>query len=61
VQDGWKQLLGSDNVVLVERREDVAQFIADKVLEVMGGQGGQQNIPEPVTEGSDGGDDPMML
>jgi hypothetical protein len=38
VKDGWKQLLG-DNVIFVQRREEVAQIIADKVVEVTSKQG----------------------
>jgi len=38
VKDGWKQLLG-DNVIFVQRREEVSQIIADKVLEVISSQG----------------------
>lgn len=40
VQDGWKQLLGN-NVIFVQRREEVAQIIADKVLEVVASQNGK--------------------
>lgn len=39
VKDGWTQLLG-DNVIFVQRKEDVAQIIADKVLEVVSAQDG---------------------
>ncbi len=35
VQEGWKQLLG-DNAIMVKRKEDVAQIIADKVIEMSG-------------------------
>jgi hypothetical protein len=39
VKDGWKQLLG-DNVLYIQRKEEVAQIIADKVLEVVSAQTG---------------------
>lgn len=37
-KDGWIQLMG-DNVLFIQRREDVAQIIADKVVEVVKTQG----------------------
>ena len=60
VQDGWKQLMG-DHCILVEHKEDVAQIIADKVLEVVSSQQGSTPVaqePEPKEEKSDDG---MML
>jgi len=36
-KDGWKQLMG-DNVIFIQRREEVAQIIADKVVEVVNSQ-----------------------
>lgn len=36
-KDSWKQLLG-DNVLYVQRKEDIAQIIADKVVEVVKAQ-----------------------
>jgi hypothetical protein len=38
VKDGWKQMLG-DNCIFVQRKEDVAQVIADKISEVISAQG----------------------
>jgi hypothetical protein len=37
VKDGWTQLMG-DHVLFVQRKEEVAQIIADKVLEVISAQ-----------------------
>ena len=45
VKDGWKQLLG-DNVIFVQRKEEVAQIIADKVLEVVSAQNGTVEQPQ---------------
>jgi hypothetical protein len=38
VKDGWTQLMG-DRVLFVQNKEDVAQIIADKVLEIVKSQG----------------------
>ncbi len=48
VRDGWKQLLG-ENVLFVDRKEDVAQIIADKVLEVVSAQDGAK----PATQNAE--------
>jgi len=48
VQDGWKQLLG-DHCILVKRREDVAQIIADKVIEAVKAQEAK-SLTAQVTE-----------
>jgi hypothetical protein len=60
VQDGWKQLLG-DNVIFVERKEDVAQIIADKVLEVISAQGSSITTNSKPEEEKDDSDPEMML
>jgi hypothetical protein len=44
-KDGWIQLMG-DNVIFIQRKEDVAQIIADKVLEVVSAQGEQAVLNE---------------
>lgn len=51
VRDGWKQLLG-DNVISVQRKEDVAKIIADKVLEVVAQSGSAHITPETPEENS---------
>ena len=59
VQDGWRQLMGP-NVIFVEHKEDVAQIIADKVLEVVQAQDGATKTA-PSTEPEKKSDDGMML
>jgi len=67
VQDGWKQLLGDDHVIMVQDKADVAQIIADTVLKVVNAQNsgttqapGPQDVQQKDDDG-DGGDGPMML
>lgn len=56
-KDGWIQLMG-DNVLFVQRREDVAQIIADKVVEVVKAQNAGGTTP---TKTKTGKSDEMML
>ena len=49
VQDGWKQLLG-DNVIYVQRKEEVAQIIADTVLKVIQSQEGTVTETPPTED-----------
>ncbi len=49
VKDGWKQLLG-DNCIFVQRREEIAQVIADTVVEVINAQKGGTEQVTPSTE-----------
>ncbi len=44
VKGGWRQLMG-DDVIFVQRKEDVAQAIADKALEELVGE---TKAPEPT-------------
>jgi hypothetical protein len=68
VQDGWKQLLG-DHVIFVQHKEDVAQIIADKVLEVVSAQDGttptvvstEPKKEEPEDEKKEEPEEEMML
>ncbi len=70
VKDGWKQLMG-DNVIFVQRKEDVAQVIADKVVEVIEAQGNDvsvvtevvnpEEIPAAVVAEVSNDSDEMML
>lgn len=62
VQDGWKQLMG-DNVIIVERKEDVAQIIADTVLKVVNAQNSGTPQAQPSANQKEDGDTetPTML
>jgi len=56
-KDGWIQLMG-DNVLFIQRREDVAQIIADKVVEVTRAQAKQTSV---LTDSKTGKPEEMML
>jgi len=66
VKDGWKQLLG-DHVIFVPHREDVAQIITDKVLEVTAAQNGktpsagQNDTPKQEEPKKESSEEEMML
>jgi len=57
VKDGWTQLLG-DNVLFVQRREEVADVIANKVVEVASATG---TVTAPVASVVADTDGDMML
>lgn len=62
VKDGWKQLMG-DNVIFVQRKEEVAKVIADKILEVVAAQGSvvSKTVAEEVLTQEAGKPEEMML
>lgn len=47
-KDGWTELMG-DNVLFVQNKEDVAQIIADKVVEISKTQGASVKVVVPST------------
>jgi hypothetical protein len=62
VVDGWKQLIGQDNLVIVEHHEDIAGKIADIVTQAPSAVLPTPDVPEQVGEnGGDTGNTEEML
>jgi hypothetical protein len=62
-QDGWKQLMG-DNVIFIQGKEQVAQVIADKVVEIVAAQDENPSTiapPEVLQEAAAADSEEMML
>lgn len=64
VKDGWTQLMG-DNLLCIQRKEEISQVIADKVLEVVLAQGEKVSKPTavaaPVATPTESKPEEMML
>lgn len=59
-KDGWIQLMG-DNVLFIQRREDIGQIIADKVVEVVKSQNSNTSKTSVTPSDSKKPEDEMML